>query len=60
MNTQIKKIGNSKEIIIPSLIIKTFGLNEENLNHLCKHVIIKVSKINRLRRTFKWKLTEKS
>lgn len=50
MNTQIKKIGNSKEIIIPSLIIKTFGLNEENLNHLCKHVIIKVSKINRLRR----------
>ncbi|MGI6781440.1 MAG: AbrB/MazE/SpoVT family DNA-binding domain-containing protein [Acholeplasmataceae bacterium] len=30
MKTQIKKIGNSKGIIIPAAIIKTLGLEEQD------------------------------
>lgn len=30
MNTEIKKIGNSKGIIIPAAIIKMLGLNEKD------------------------------
>lgn len=47
MNTQIKKIGNSKGIIIPSAIIKTLGLNEtDEINVKVDGDKIILSKVN--------------